>query len=292
MADAFRPDGKLNIPTQAAADYIADQGQIIPYERTLREKTRDAIADFLVDQGLMSRGSARNISEGIAGTTDPSKGFMDQIGLLDLTPMGAAYAGQEAYRDIEKADTAGEMIGPAVGFGLSVAEAIPVTKVITKPARNFLTNLSRKTTDITDPSRRDFVAGAVAFPGAAAGVFPFTEAVSKVAKSAPSIQPPDIKMLDSIVDTPTYKEFVDFFNLESMSPGFKQRATEGVPDSIYESVAEEAGNINKFLKSDIDNPYEFEGLKDSAVIIDELMEVYGMSKSEVKAYLKKEGILE
>lgn len=144
MADAFRPDGKLNIPTQAAADYIAEQGQLMPYEPTMREKTEQVITDFLANTMGMSRFAARDTAQGITGTADPSKSIGESIGILDFTPVGLMYGGQEAVRDFDKAQTPTDYIAPTIGLGLSAVEAFPLTKVATKPARAFLSNLGRK----------------------------------------------------------------------------------------------------------------------------------------------------
>lgn len=144
MADAFRPDGKLNIPTQAAADYIAEQGQLLPYEPTMREKTEQVITDFLANTMGMSRFAARDTAQGITGTTDPSQSIGDSIGILDFTPVGLMYGGQEAVREFDKAQKPTDYIAPTIGLGLSAVEAFPLTKVATKPARAFLSNLGRK----------------------------------------------------------------------------------------------------------------------------------------------------
>ena len=143
MAEAFRPDGKLNIPTQAAADYIAEQGQLMPYEPTMREKTEQAIADFLANTMGMSRFSARDTAQGITGSASPDAKNLG-IGVLDFTPAGFIFGGQEFGREIDRAQTATDYIAPTVGLGLSALEAFPATKVITKPAKAFLTNLGRK----------------------------------------------------------------------------------------------------------------------------------------------------
>jgi hypothetical protein len=54
------------------------------------------------------------------------------------------FSGQEAGREFDKAQTATDYIAPTIGLGLSAVEAFPLTKVITKPAAAFLTNLGRK----------------------------------------------------------------------------------------------------------------------------------------------------
>ena len=144
MAEAFRPDGRLNIPTQAAADYIADQGQLMPYEPTMREKTEQVITDFLANTIGMNKFTARDTAEGITGSTSSDARNPLGIGLMDFTPAGLVFGGQEAGREFDKAQTATDYIAPTVGLGLSALEAFPATKLITKPAAAFLTNLGRK----------------------------------------------------------------------------------------------------------------------------------------------------
>jgi len=144
MAEAFRPDGKLNIPTQAAADYIAEQGQLMPYEPTMREKTRQVITDFLTNTMGMNKFTARDTAEGITGSTSADPRNPLGIGVLDFTPVGLVFGGQEAGREFDKAESPTDYIAPTVGLGLSALEAFPATKAITKPAAAFLTNLGRK----------------------------------------------------------------------------------------------------------------------------------------------------
>lgn len=181
MAEAFRPDGRLNIPTQAAADYIAEQGQLVPYEPTIREKTQQAIANFLSQYGGLSNFDSYNMAEGVTGSTRPDARNPLGIGLMDFTPAGLVFGGQEAARDFDKAQTATDYIAPTIGLGLSAVEAFPLTKAITKPAAAFLSNLGRKTSSDIVPTpepliassgptipRRTFVQGMAATPVAGA----------------------------------------------------------------------------------------------------------------------------
>jgi hypothetical protein len=171
MAEAFRPDGRLNIPTQAAADYIAEQGQLMPYEPTMREKTEQVITDFLANTMGMNKFTARDTAEGITGSTSSDARNPLGIGLMDFTPVGLVFGGQEAGREFDKAQTPTDYIAPTVGLGLSAVEAFPLTKVITKPARSFLSNLGAKTVgqESVDMSRRNVLSGMVAAPAVAVG---------------------------------------------------------------------------------------------------------------------------
>jgi len=144
MAEAFRPDGRLNIPTQAAADYIAKEGQLMPYEPTMREKTEQVITDFLTNTMGMNKFTARDTAEGITGSTSSDARNPGGIGLMDFTPANFIFGGQEFGREIDKAQKPTDYIAPAIGLGMTALEAFPLTKVITKPAAKFLTNLGRK----------------------------------------------------------------------------------------------------------------------------------------------------
>ena len=137
-----------------------------PYDPTLREKTEAVIRNLLTEYGGLSRGGARNIAQGFTGTTDPSQGILDSLGVLDFTPAGLLFGGQEAKRDFDKAQSGLDYIAPTVGLAFTGLEAFPLTKVMTKPARTFLSNLSRKglADEPVDMSRRNVLSGMVAAP--------------------------------------------------------------------------------------------------------------------------------
>jgi hypothetical protein len=220
MAEAFRPDGRLNIPTQAAADYIADQGQLMPYEPTMREKTEQVITDFLANTLGMNKFTARDTAEGITGSTSSDARNPLGIGLMDFTPAGLVFGGQEAARDFDKAETATDYIAPTIGLGLSALEAFPLTKALTKPVRGFLSNLGAKTVgqESVDLSRRDVAKklgiGLAAAPAVAVGAGALSKLpVEKVAKT-----PVDYSDLISSVRTdfaaPTLED-VNVFKLKN-----------------------------------------------------------------------------
>lgn len=305
MADAFRPDGRLNIPTQAAADYIAEQGQIMPRELSLQDRARGALAKLIGGENYTR--SDYVTAGNIIG--NPDEGIAEGLGVADITPLGLVFGADDAIRGFRKAEGATDYIAPAVGLGLSAVEALPATKILTKPLRSFLGNLSRKTGDIADPSRREFIAGAAATP-LAAGALASLPIAETVQKAATSIQPPDFKMLSGIFEGRTFSKALDdeAQDVASQTGGDIEDIKEGIINNIYESdfnnvtddvfmsVADERKQIDDFLKSDSPTAKvyvsEKGGLADSAPIIDELMEDYGLSKTEVKAYLQKEGILE
>ena len=116
-----------------------------PYDPTFRERTEAVIRDLLTQYGGLSGGGSRQIAQGITGTTDPSQGIVESLGVLDFTPAGLLFGGQEAKRDFGKAQDALDYVAPTVGLVFTGAEAFPLTKVMTKPLRSFLSNLSTKT---------------------------------------------------------------------------------------------------------------------------------------------------
>jgi len=136
--------GRMYFAPQATADYMAREGTLQPYEPTMRENTRQAIVDFLSQYGGLSKFGARDIAEGVTGSTSPDARNPMGIGLMDFTPAGLVFGAQEAGRDFDKAESPTDYIAPTVGLGLSALEAFPLTKAITKPASAFLSNLGRK----------------------------------------------------------------------------------------------------------------------------------------------------
>lgn len=121
---------------------ISGGAELLPYEPTMREKSQIAITNALVNTGAVdSKYAARSIAKGIVG--DPTaENILSNLGLADLTPAGAAFAIQEASRDIKKLSAtdaeAAEYILPALEVSLSVLEAIPVTKFVTKGVKGIV----------------------------------------------------------------------------------------------------------------------------------------------------------
>jgi len=298
MAEAFRPDGRLNIPTQAAADYIADQGQLMPYEPTMREKTEQVITDFLANTLGMNKFTARDTAEGITGSTSSDARNPLGIGLMDFTPAGLVFGGQEAARDFDKAQTATDYIAPTIGLGLSAVEAFPLTKAITKPAAAFLSNLGRKTSSDIVPTpepliassgptipRRTFVQGAVATPVAGAlSKLPLgkIDDVAPVAKAARLTIP---KNFDILRDLPSTKRMIDdiliddieTYNFDYLNPDDLEDAGDDIMDLV-----DQVSNSERFDIADT-----FDDVRGS--MKEELMDIYGLSEKEADDLMKKEG---
>mgnify|MGYP003648576210 CR=1 FL=1 len=186
---AFNKQGQLNIPTQAAADYIAKQGQVTSEDKTMRQKAVDYSADAMIGLGMEPHNAYKYSRKFLGDERAPN--IVNSIGLADVTPAGLVFGADEAVRDYGKAESGLDYIAPTVGLGLSVLEAYPLTKIITKPLRGFLSSLGKKTSPVVqkapvDQSRRDFVAGAAAVPIAvgALNTLPLGKIAPKVAKVA------------------------------------------------------------------------------------------------------------
>jgi len=97
-----------------------------------------------------------------------AENIMDSLGILDFSPAGLIFAGDEALREFKQAEKPTDYILPTVGLGLSAVEAYPLTKPLvsaaTKPLRRFLSNIGNKTSATTDTGRRKVVGGIVASP--------------------------------------------------------------------------------------------------------------------------------
>jgi len=138
---AFTEDGRINIPTQAAADVVAKQGEIYSADPTMQESHSASVSNYLQDTlGMDGRGAARLADKLIGGPNAPFFG----IGLADITPMGMVYAVDQAARDYSKAEEPLDYLMPTVGLGLGMLEAYPLTKAIAKPLRNFLSSFGDK----------------------------------------------------------------------------------------------------------------------------------------------------
>lgn len=232
--------GRMYFAPQATADYMAREGTLQPYEPTMRENTRQAIVDFLSQYGGLSKFGARDIAEGVTGSTSSDARNPMGIGLMDFTPAGLVFGAQEAGRDFDKAESPTDYIAPTVGLGLSALEAFPLTKAITKPAAAFLSNLGRKTSsdivqsagqEVVDLSRRDVAKklgiGLAAAPVVAVGAGALSKLpVEKVAKTpvdysdlvssvradfaAPTLEDVNVFKLKNYFKSP--KELFDWFD--------------------------------------------------------------------------------
>ena len=151
-------------------------GELFSYNPSYREKAVDFATDVI---GALPFGGGgdyydRKVAKGLFGDYH-AENIADSIGVLDFSPLGLVFAGNEALREFKQAENPTDYILPTIGLGLSALEAYPLTKPIvttaTKPLRNFLSSLANKTSSGTlnpDITRRTFLKGAGA-TGVAAG---------------------------------------------------------------------------------------------------------------------------
>ena len=129
-------------------------GSLIPREATSREKAETAIANMLVATGVAgSNYTARSMAKDVVGDVN-SDNFLENIGLADLTPAGAYFALDEAADEIanlnkQDAETSDYLIPSAIA-GLSILEAIPLTKGVAKVAKGGLKSLRTKPSKTVD----------------------------------------------------------------------------------------------------------------------------------------------
>ena len=189
----------------------------------------------------------KSVREGKATNMDIARSFTgdvksdkltENIGLLDFTPIGTYFAGEEADKAITQAEPdklkrtlsllsfmnnpvmttiARPDIGvPAIELGLSTAEAIPFTAVITKPARKFLSSLKAKATEPSKDVGMNIQKTSLPISGEADTTTNIAQNPSRRsflkdtatlgALGAVTTQIPDaMKMVDNILDSDTLK---------------------------------------------------------------------------------------
>ena len=139
---AFTEDGRINIPTQAAADVIAKQGSMFSADPTLQQRNNASVANFLTDTlGMDSRKAAQFSDKVIGG---PRSALPFGMGLADITPMGIAYALDEAASGYAKAEEPLDYVMPTVMGALGAAETLFLGKLLATPVKGFLKSLSGK----------------------------------------------------------------------------------------------------------------------------------------------------
>ena len=210
---------------------------------TYRDKIRGAL-DFI---GVDDRG--KNVLVGDMRADN----LIDNIGLLDLTPLALPLVIQEGSRSFQQ----GEYGDAALDLGFSALEMFPGAKLLKQPVKNFLGSLaskfSKSTDELgslpTDESRRTFMAGAAATPVVAGtlGDLPIAKMIDDVAPVAKKIPVP--------------------INLRSLG-SFKRRMDEAVDMAIdegreFDSELIETMDTNDFMEEIIDSEMgsveDFEG---------------------------------
>ena len=145
--------GNLTIPSQAAADYLDAEPKLEAHDKSLQQEAVDWAADKMIALGVDPY-PAYKYSRKILGDASSADPDNMGIGLTDFTPMGAVFALDDAKRDFEgvgKKFEEGDVLGGVIDAGLatgvaalSVAEAVPLTKTVTRPVKGFLRSLKVK----------------------------------------------------------------------------------------------------------------------------------------------------
>ena len=97
---------------------------------TYRDKIRGAL-DFI---GVDDRG--KNVLVGDMRADN----LIDNIGLLDLTPLALPLVAQEGSRAVQR----GDYLEGALDLGFGAVEMIPGVKLLTQPAKSFFGSLASK----------------------------------------------------------------------------------------------------------------------------------------------------
>mgnify|MGYP003134867148 FL=1 len=152
-------------------------------ELTSRQQTQKNIKDALEYLGENFDIKDKAVREGKATYMDIAKGFsgdlsrkdmLDQIGLLDFTPLGTYFAFEEGQDEIMKAEPDAikrnmamlsalrkplqtlidrpDIAKPVIEMNLAILEGLPVTYYMTKPIKKFFSNLKSKL-EMQNPSQ-------------------------------------------------------------------------------------------------------------------------------------------
>ena len=152
-------------------------------ELTSRQQTQKNIAEVLEYLGDNFDIKDKAVREGKSTYMDIAKGFsgdlskkemLDQIGLLDFTPLGTYFAFEEGEDAIMKAEPDAfkrnmamlsairqplqtiidrpDIGVPVTEMNLSILEGLPVTYYMTKPIKKFFSNLKSKL-EMKNPSQ-------------------------------------------------------------------------------------------------------------------------------------------
>ena len=281
-----------------------------------KQSARDSAIGF-----TGSTDSSRNFPAGV-GALD----FFPPFGI----PTAVQEAGREVKAIRNDPNSSGtDYIFPALTVGLSVAESLPLAKAATAPLKGFIKNLAAKSKPVAEPliaaagpvvPRRTVIKGIAATPVAGAlsklplGKVDEVAKVAKVAKAVPKLSE-DITQLPSFMEAfkkiqirigmdeagmMTNKEIRDL-GLDPDDLTFDDYADIGkaVDDGESFSINElelfdmESENINKWLNDEIRldkiDTGEFPVV---GPVLQELQEVHGMSKPQIKNYLIENDILD
>ena len=185
--------------------------------------------------------------------------IVDNVGLVDLFPPTAIpLAVQEGSRSMDQ----GRYIEGALDLGLSALEMAPGAKLLTKPVGDFLksigSKLSKSTDNLgalpTDPSRREFIASAVATPVVAGvlGDLPVSKMIDDVAPvvKKSSLKKINLSSLDSF--RKRMDEAVDMAMGEGREFDSELIETMDTDEFMEEIIGAEMGGVEDFKGSTLE----------------------------------------
>ena len=140
LQEPFRSSGELNIPTIAAANELAQRGQLTNTEDTMRQRHVTAVSEELANRGMDPRRSRELTEKFLGGPSSPLFG----AGLLDVIGVGGAYAIDKGISGYKKAEKPTDYIMPTIDTVFGVAETLFIGKLLAGPAKGFLKSLSSK----------------------------------------------------------------------------------------------------------------------------------------------------
>ncbi len=129
----FNPPAPSTYRRPEKDDVGAGAASLSPYQPTKRQEYTSDTQQMLTDYGL-DKHTSRTVAEKVWGNPASTKGDLG-LGLADVTPLGAVFAGQEGAREFTRGYNSGDksdMAMGAVNAGLGVLEALPLGKPIAK----------------------------------------------------------------------------------------------------------------------------------------------------------------
>ena len=184
--------------------------------------------------------------------------LVDNVGLIDLTPAAIPLAVQEGSRAMSQ----GRYLEGSLDLGLSALEMLPGAKLLTKPVGDFLksigSKLSKSTDNLgalpTDPSRREFIASAVATPVVAGvlGDLPVSKMIDDVAPvvKKSSLKKINLSSLDSF--RKRMDEAVDMAMGEGREFDSELIETMDTDEFMEEIIGAEMGGVEDFKGSTLE----------------------------------------
>ena len=122
---------------------VSKGAELKPRELSLREQHQGTLANLLEKTGVAGnrRRALEMAGDFVGDVSDPS--MLAGLGAFDITPLGALYALDEAAEDIKNVSqrenaSKFDYVAPIAIAGLSIAEAVPITKALAKAGKRAL----------------------------------------------------------------------------------------------------------------------------------------------------------